>query len=132
MKSRKIHIILLLPKTESSKPTTKKSQNTFSELKDKQDENNSRFFILRTIGLQCKPTCLVQLSRKHIAVATGFLGEPSKIEIINVFSGSVASRLEQHTDMIDSMQTLDLNKYTQLKLKSYNSEKMKRLKSEGL
>lgn len=77
-----------------------------------------------------KPTCMLQLSRRHLAVATGFLNEKSKIEIINIFSGQVENSLEQHSDMIDSMLLLDLNKYTQAKIRCYGSERHAKLRRD--
>mmetsp|Transcript_23938 Transcript_23938/g.36647 ORF Transcript_23938/g.36647 Transcript_23938/m.36647 type:complete len:194 (+) Transcript_23938:1693-2274(+) len=60
-----------------------------------------------------KPTCMLQISQKHIAVATGFLNERSRVEVVNIFSGQVSSVISHHSDMIDSMRLLDLSKYTQ-------------------
>ena len=59
-----------------------------------------------------KPTSLIQISQRHIAVATGFLNERSSIEIINIFSGQQTSVLEHHEDMIDSMRLVDLSRQT--------------------
>lgn len=42
------------------------------------------------------------------------------------------SKLEHHEDMIDSMKLVDLNKYSQGRLKTYDSERMAKLKKEGI
>lgn len=85
LKSRKILIILLAPnfKEEEEDPVAKQEKES--------DESQPNYFILKTIPLDTKPTCLVQLSRRHLAVATGFLAEKSKIEVINIFSGLVVT-----------------------------------------
>lgn len=79
-----------------------------------------------------KPTCIVQLSRRHLAIATGFLNEKSQVEVINIFTGQMQSVLKHHSDMIDSLQLVHLSKYTQSRLKSFNSEQANRLRGQGI
>jgi hypothetical protein len=50
-----------------------------------------------------KPTCLLQLSNKHLAVAVGCLKEPSVIEIHDMNKNKIISKLKHHADMIDSL-----------------------------
>lgn len=78
-----------------------------------QTQNNSsgKYFILKIINTEMKPTCLIQISQRHIAVATGFLNDKSAIEVINIFTGNQTSILQHHDDMIDSMRLVNLNKY---------------------
>ena len=59
--------------------------------------------ILKTLHTNKKPTCLIQLSKRHLAVAVGSLKENSAIEIHDINTSIIVSRLEYHTDMIDSM-----------------------------
>ena len=70
---------------------------------------SNRYFILKYIPTEMKPTSLIQISQRHIAVATGFLNENSTIEILNIFTGQQISILEHHEDMIDSMRLVDLS-----------------------
>jgi len=62
-----------------------------------------------------KPTSLIQISQRQIAIATGFLNDDSCIEIRNIFTGAKVSDLKGHSDMIDSMAIVDISKYTQNK-----------------
>lgn len=55
-----------------------------------------------------KPTCLIQLSNKHLAIAVGSLKEPSDVEIYDVNKDKVVSRLQLHSDMIDSLLKIEL------------------------
>ena len=48
------------------------------------------------------------MSDKHIAIATGFLNEPSCIEIQNIFTGQKTSTLRYHRDMIDCLWNLEI------------------------
>ena len=73
---------------------------------------SGKYFILRQMQTEMKPTSLIQISQRHIAVATGFLNERSSMEILNVFTGQQVSVLEHHEDMIDSMRLVDLSRYT--------------------
>lgn len=70
---------------------------------------SNKYFILKYISTEMKPTSLIQISQRHIAVATGFLNENSTIEILNIFTGQQISILEHHEDMIDSMRLVDLS-----------------------
>jgi hypothetical protein len=56
LKSCKVTLILLLP-------------------------NSATYQSLKTLKTELKPTCLIQLSSKHLAVAVGSLREPSIVEI---------------------------------------------------
>lgn len=71
---------------------------------------------MKVINTDMKPTCLIQISQRHIAVATGFLNDKSAVEIINIYSGRQTSQLQHHDDMIDSMRLVNLNKYNKQKL----------------
>ena len=73
LKSRKILIIMLIPGAVDD------------DSKDQQTE--SKYFILNKFMTEQKPTCLLQISHKFIAVATGFLREQSQIGIFNIFTG---------------------------------------------
>lgn len=42
---------------------------------------------MKVINTDMKPTCLIQISQRHIAVATGFLNDKSAVEIINIYTG---------------------------------------------
>ena len=79
--------------------------------------------MLKTIYTEMKPTSLIQISQKQIAVATGFLNEHSQIEILNIFTGKRSSLLKHHSDMIDSMNLIDLNRYTQNKKLSLDTKR---------
>jgi chorismate mutase len=50
-----------------------------------------------------KPTCLIQLDRRHLAIAVGSLKEESHIEIHDIHTKVVTAVLKHHTDMIDSL-----------------------------
>lgn len=67
------------------------------------------------IETQLKPTCLVQLSSRHLAIATGFLNEPSSLEVYNIYTGKLqrGSPLKGHSDMIDSMKVVHAGDITQ-------------------
>lgn len=107
----------------------------FTSISDDNEETSSSkssYFILKTIYTDMKPTCMVQLSRRHLAVATGFLNDKSKVEIINLFSGQIENSLEHHSDMIDSILLLDLSKYTQAKIRCFGSERHSKLKRDLL
>ncbi len=65
-----------------------------------------------------KPTCLIQLSPRHVAIAVGSLKENSHIEIHNLNTERIVSCLKGHKDMIDSMYKMEempeaKGKYTQ-------------------
>ena len=65
----------------------------------------TRNYYQRVKALQTshKPTCLIQLSARHLAVAVGSLQEASNIEIHDISTKKVVSVLKAHTDMIDSL-----------------------------
>lgn len=65
--------------------------------------NASAWEQIQTINLNEKPTCLIQLSCRHLAVAVGSLKEKSVIQIYDMHTQKLTSKLEHHTDMIDSM-----------------------------
>ena len=50
-----------------------------------------------------KPTCMIQLDRRHLAIAVGSLKEESNIEIYDIHTKVVTAVLKHHTDMIDSL-----------------------------
>lgn len=58
-----------------------------------------------------KPTCLVQISERYIAIATGFLNDKSAVEIVNIYTGKrqEGGLLRHHKDMIDSVKVVDLD-----------------------
>lgn len=117
LKSRKIVIIMLIPE--------------INENKDKNgDIVQGRYMILRSIQTEMKPTSLIQISQRHIAVATGFLNDYSQIEVLNIFTGRRTSLLKHHSDMIDSMSLIDLNRYTQNKKLSLDTKKRKKEETE--
>ena len=98
-----------------------------SENKEKNgDVVQGKYIILRTIYTELKPTSLLQISQRHIAVATGFLNDFSQIEILNIFTGKQSSLLKHHSDMIDSMSLLDLSRYTQNKKLSLDNKKRRK------
>ena len=117
LKSRKIVIIMLIPEINDSKEKSG-------------DIPQGRYMVLKTIPSELKPTSLIQISYKHIAVATGFLNEHSQIEILNIFTGQRISLLKHHSDMIDSMNLIDLNKYTQNKKLSLDTKR--KMKEESI
>lgn len=49
-----------------------------------------------TLKTQLKPTCLIQLSNKHLAIAVGSLKDPSNIEIHDFNKGKCISILKKH------------------------------------
>ena len=57
-----------------------------------------------------KPTCLIQISSRHLAIAVGSLSEASNIEIHDLPTNKIISVLKGHTDMIDSMLKFEFNK----------------------
>ena len=62
--------------------------------------------MIMTLCTIMKPTCLIQMSSRILAIATGSLKEPSQIEIHDVYrdeNNQVLSLLKSHKDMIDSM-----------------------------
>jgi len=67
LKNHKVHLILLNMPISTSM-STKKCQ----------------FQILRTLTTSVKPTCLIQLDRRHLAIAVGSLKEESNIEIHDI------------------------------------------------
>jgi len=54
-----------------------------------------------------KPTCLIQLTPRFLAIAVGSLKEDSSIEIHDVNKGKLVSSLAGHHDMIDSLLKLN-------------------------
>ena len=62
LKSRKVLIIMILPSLNNQED-------------DQKDQESNRYFILNKFTIEQKPTCLLQISRKFLAVATGFLKE---------------------------------------------------------
>jgi len=88
LKTHQVNLILLCPT---------------QVLKEKQ------YQIIKTFSTEMKPTCLIQLSQRHLAVAVGSLKENSNIEIHDIVSGKCVSTLKHHSDMIDSLLKLDLS-----------------------
>lgn len=74
---------------------------------------NPNYQIIKTLRTMLKPTCLIQISTKHIAIAVGSLKEEPSIEIHKIMSSGAKTILSQlkgvHKDMIDSMYKLDFN-----------------------
>ena len=70
--------------------------------------NNGTYQLIKTLKTEMKPTCLIQLSSKHLAIAVGSLKENSNIEIHDMNKIKIVSHLRQHTDMIDSLMKLEL------------------------
>ena len=64
LKNQKVHLILL------NMPHSTSSAN-----------KSGQYQILRTLNTSIKPTCLIQLDRRHLAIAVGSLKEESHIEI---------------------------------------------------
>ena len=86
LKNLKVHLIMLHMPTSNS-VSQKKCQ----------------YQILRTLNTSVKPTCLIQLDRRHLAIAVGSLKEESNIEIHDIQTNVVTAVLKHHTDMIDSL-----------------------------
>lgn len=102
VKSRKVYIILLMPQATLA-------PDSLTPLEEFQDiEGAGAFFILKRIDTIMKPTCLLQVSQRHLAIATGFLNEPSTLEVYNIFTGKLqkGSPMKGHDDMIDSMRLI--------------------------
>eukprot|EP00347_Sterkiella_histriomuscorum_P021612 403333373 len=92
LKNQRINLILLMP-------------------------NTGTYQLIKTLKTQQKPTCLIQLTPKHIAIAVGQLKESSTIEIHDVNKNKMTCQLRFHKDMIDSMLKLE---FPSEKLKSKN------------
>jgi hypothetical protein len=71
LKSQKVNFILVVPSTGEHQ-------------------------ILMSLKTQLKPTCLIQISNKHLAVAVGSLKEPSNIEIHDFTKEKIVSVLKKH------------------------------------
>ena len=55
-----------------------------------------------------KPTCMIQLNSKQLAIAVGQMRKESIIEIHDMNKGKIVSSLKRHKDMIDSMLKLQI------------------------
>ena len=58
---------------------------------------------MKTLNTAVKPTCLIQLDKRHLAIAVGSLKEESNIEVHDINTEVVTAVLKYHTDMIDSL-----------------------------
>jgi len=86
LKNQKVHLILLnIPDSAS------------------EANKSGQYQILQTLNTSVKPTCLIQLDRRHLAIAVGSLKEESNIEIHDIHTEVVTAVLKHHTDMIDSL-----------------------------
>lgn len=73
------------------------------------DPSENDYYVFKTLTTQMKPTCLIQLSSKHLAIAEGNLREKSLIEVHDINNNKVVSVLSQHTNMIDSLLKLEFS-----------------------
>mmetsp|Transcript_4420 Transcript_4420/g.7511 ORF Transcript_4420/g.7511 Transcript_4420/m.7511 type:complete len:278 (-) Transcript_4420:979-1812(-) len=110
LKSRKVLIYVLCPQQLTFKQFMERKQRQDSP--DYQDFSSGQYFLVNQIDTELKPSCLLQISKRHIAVASGFLNERSRIEVFNIFNGERISKLSQHADMIDSMRLINVSFYT--------------------
>ena len=86
LKSQKVHLIMITP---DAQPLASRGTGNFQ--------------ILKTLNTEIKPTCLIQLSKRHLAIAVGSLKQKSNIEIHDINAEVIVAVLREHTDMIDSL-----------------------------
>jgi hypothetical protein len=72
------------------------------------NNTDCKHFILKQYYTEQKPSCIIQISTNHLAVATGFLNEESNIEIMNIHNGQKTAIIKHHSDMIDCLMNLPI------------------------
>jgi hypothetical protein len=97
----------------------------------KQRNSQGKYMIVQKLTTELKPTCMIQVQRRYLAVASGFLNEKSRIDVVCMFSGRVHSKLEGHQDIIDSLRLVGLNKYTQGQMRAFDCTEYEKQKAQG-